>query len=69
MLFQFHENTNKKLQPKVKPPRLNGKSVSLFATRTPHRPNPIGLSLVRLDGVEGAHSPDAIIDLELSIYK
>ena len=39
---------------KVRPPRLRGGKAGLFATRTPFRPNPIGLSLVRLDGVEGS---------------
>jgi len=35
----------------VAPPRLNGKRVGLFATRSPHRPNPIGLSLCKIDSV------------------
>lgn len=38
---------------KVKPPRAGGKKVGLFATRSPHRPNPIGLSLARLDRIKG----------------
>lgn len=38
----------------VKPPRLGGKKVGMFATRSPHRPNPIGLSLAKIDRVEGA---------------
>ena len=38
---------------KVKPPRLDGAKAGLFATRTPHRPNNLGLSLVRLEAVEG----------------
>ncbi|KAJ3389373.1 hypothetical protein HDU84_008822 [Entophlyctis sp. JEL0112] len=32
----------------IKPPRLNGASVGVFSTRTPHRPAPIGLSLARI---------------------
>ena len=39
--------------PQVKPPRLDGGKTGLFATRTPHRPNNLGLSLVRLDSVKG----------------
>ena len=35
------------------PPRLDGGRVGLFATRTPHRPNPIGLSLARILEVKG----------------
>lgn len=37
---------------KVRPPRLDGRSVGVFGTRSPHRPCPIGLSLVRLDAVK-----------------
>ncbi|CAN8005097.1 unnamed protein product, partial [Ixodes hexagonus] len=37
---------------KVHPPRLNGRSVGVFGTRSPHRPCPIGLSLVQLDAVK-----------------
>jgi len=39
------------MKAKVTPPRL-GRRVGLFATRTPHRPHAIGLSLVKLDGVD-----------------
>ena len=39
-------------RPKVRPPRST-KRRGVFATRSPHRPNPIGLSAVRLIGVEG----------------
>jgi tRNA-Thr(GGU) m(6)t(6)A37 methyltransferase TsaA len=37
---------------KIAPPRLNGAKLGLFATRSPHRPVPIGLSLVKLVGVQ-----------------
>lgn len=53
LIFLFHENSNKMTRPKVHPPRLNGKSVGVFASRSPHRPNPIGLSLVKLEKIEG----------------
>jgi tRNA-Thr(GGU) m(6)t(6)A37 methyltransferase TsaA len=43
----------KPLKSKVTPPRLKGKKVGLFATRSPHRPAPIGLSLVKLEKVVG----------------
>ncbi|EOD19036.1 Nef-associated protein, partial [Emiliania huxleyi CCMP1516] len=33
---------------KVRPPRLDGAKTGLYSTRTPHRPNRVGLSLVRL---------------------
>jgi len=36
----------------ISPPRLGHMKVGLLATRTPHRPNPIGLCLVKLDRVD-----------------
>lgn len=53
LLFIFHKNTNKTIKAKVKPPRLNGGKVGVFASRSPHRPNPIGLTLAKLDGIHG----------------
>ncbi|MBI3830294.1 MAG: tRNA (N6-threonylcarbamoyladenosine(37)-N6)-methyltransferase TrmO [Planctomycetes bacterium] len=47
----FHRN--KTWKPKVLPPRGSKTKRGLFATRSPHRPNPIGLSLVRLLAVTG----------------
>lgn len=50
----------KSWQPTVRPPRLGGNvRMGVFATRSPFRPNPIGLSSVRLDriGTEGADGP------------
>ena len=50
--FVFHANTRAEWKPKVKPPRLGGnKSLGVFATRSPTRPAPIGLSVVRFDGM------------------
>jgi tRNA-Thr(GGU) m(6)t(6)A37 methyltransferase TsaA len=50
VLFWFHLNTD--WRPKVRPPRSNDKK-GVFATRSPHRPNPIGLSVVELCRIEG----------------
>ncbi|MRG93544.1 tRNA (N6-threonylcarbamoyladenosine(37)-N6)-methyltransferase TrmO [Polyangium spumosum] len=50
VVFLFH--LNKGWRPKVLPPRSAGKRRGVLATRSPHRPNPIGLSLVRLVSVE-----------------
>jgi putative methyltransferase, YaeB/AF_0241 family len=52
LIWVFHQNKVSKYHAKVHPPRLGGKSMGLFATRTPHRPNPIGLSLVEIVKVE-----------------
>lgn len=46
--FVFHLNTSARFHAKVHPPRLEGQTMGLFATRSPHRPNPIGLSLVEI---------------------
>jgi tRNA (adenine37-N6)-methyltransferase len=50
VLYWFHENAD--WRPKVLPPRSEEKR-GVFATRAPHRPNPIGLSAVALERVEG----------------
>lgn len=50
--FVFHLNSSNKFHAKVHPPRLNGETIGVFATRSPHRPNPIGLSLVELISCE-----------------
>lgn len=52
LIWIFHQNKVARYHAKVHPPRLEGESIGLFATRTPHRPNPIGLSLVELVKVE-----------------
>ena len=47
----------KSWRPTVRPPRLGGNTrMGVFATRSPFRPNPLGLSSVRLEGIE--HRPD-----------
>jgi len=51
ILFWFHENTNWK--PLVLPPVNDRIKRGVFATRSPHRPNPIGLSLCKLLEVKG----------------
>lgn len=52
LLSWFHENHNKKTKGKILPPRLQGASMGVLATRSPHRFNPIGLTLVKLESVE-----------------
>jgi tRNA-Thr(GGU) m(6)t(6)A37 methyltransferase TsaA len=54
ILFVFHKNVEQARgwRPKVQPPRSATKR-GVFATRSPHRPNPIGLSAVKIDRVEG----------------
>lgn len=53
LLWGFSEIQAKGWSPMVKPPRLGGNTrMGVFATRSPFRPNPIGLSSVRLEGME-----------------
>lgn len=54
IIFAFHKSVTTQFKPTVRPPRLGGnKRVGVFATRSPFRPNPIGLSVVELTGVSG----------------
>lgn len=59
LLWQFSEAIREEWSPTVRPPRLGGnRRLGVFATRSPFRPNPVGLSSVRLLGVEiGAEGP------------
>jgi len=53
LIWEFSEAVRETWSPTVRPPRLGGnKRVGVFATRSPFRPNAIGLSSVRLDSVE-----------------
>ncbi len=53
LIFVFHGLPAGQWQPTVRPPRLGGhRRMGVFATRSPFRPNPLGLSAVRLERVE-----------------
>lgn len=53
LLWHFSEVRRSDWSPTVRPPRLGGNTrMGVFATRSPYRPNPIGLSSVRLERVE-----------------
>ena len=53
LIFQFHQAVREGWSPTVRPPRLGGnRRMGVFATRSPFRPNALGLSSVRLDRVE-----------------
>jgi tRNA-Thr(GGU) m(6)t(6)A37 methyltransferase TsaA len=50
VVFEFHANTLVQVKKtKIRPPRAGGIKVGQLATRSPHRPNCLGLSLVRID--------------------
>lgn len=53
LLWEFSEAADKGWSPTVRPPRLGGNArKGVFATRSPFRPNPIGLSSVKLEKIE-----------------
>ena len=53
LIWEFSANKEVAPSPTVRPPRLGGNvRMGVFATRSPYRPNPLGLSCVRLDHVE-----------------
>jgi tRNA (adenine37-N6)-methyltransferase len=53
ILYHFHKNAPH-TKSKVAPPRLSGQKIGVFSTRSPHRPCPIGLSLVHIDKIENS---------------
>uniref|UniRef100_A0A0D9XDY4 TsaA-like domain-containing protein n=1 Tax=Leersia perrieri TaxID=77586 RepID=A0A0D9XDY4_9ORYZ len=63
IIYVFHLNTDldkmwndparSKLKAKVRVPRLKGGKMGVLATRSPHRPNPIGLSVAKVEAVDG----------------
>ncbi len=53
LIWQFSQAVREGWSPTVRPPRLGGNTrMGVFATRSPFRPNPVGLSCVRLLGIE-----------------
>ena len=53
LIWQFSENLRSDWSPTVRPPRLGGNThLGVFATRSPFRPNAIGLSAVKLESIE-----------------
>lgn len=60
LIWQFSQSLREGWSATVRPPRLGGNvRMGVFATRAPYRPNPIGLSCVRLEGIDfgGAEGP------------
>lgn len=53
IIWDFSESHKDRWSPTVRPPRLGGNTrVGVFATRSPFRPNPLGLSCVKLEHIE-----------------
>ena len=59
LIWEFSQAVRQKWSPTVRPPRLGGNTrMGVFATRSPFRPNPIGLSVVQLEEIV-LHGKDA----------
>ena len=59
LIFGFHETLDQGWKPTVRPPRLGGNQrIGVFASRSTFRPNGLGLSLVKLEGID-RNSPDS----------
>lgn len=62
LIWEFSENKDKKWSNTVRPPRLGGnKRLGVFSTRSPFRPNSLGLSCVELIGVEDTESDGKVL--------
>ena len=62
LIWEFSANSTRgQWQPTVRPPRLGGNErMGVFATRSPFRPNPLGLSCVEIDSIE-LDTPDGLV--------
>lgn len=62
LLWQFSETIGKDITPTVRPPKLGGNEhIGVFATRSPFRPNNIGLSSVKIEKIDFDENMGAII--------
>lgn len=61
LIWEFSANKEVPFSPTVRPPRLGGNTrMGVFATRSPYRPNKMGLSCVKIEKIE-LHTPDGPI--------
>jgi len=62
LIWEFSANRHTGWQPTVRPPRLGGNThMGVFATRSPYRPNPLGLSCVEIESVDLRSSEGPVI--------
>ncbi len=65
LIWGFSLNDKKEFSPTVRPPRLGGnKRMGVFATRSPFRPNPIGLSCVKIEKIVSEEENGMVIYVE-----
>jgi tRNA-Thr(GGU) m(6)t(6)A37 methyltransferase TsaA len=64
LIWHFSQNSKTNWSPTVRPPRLGGNTrMGVFATRSPYRPNPIGLSSVKLLGVHKTKEHGSVLEI------
>ncbi len=64
IIWQFSRAADKEWSPTVRPPRLGGnKRIGVFATRSPFRPNSLGLSCVKLESIEFSETLGPILNV------
>lgn len=63
LITHLHLSISKRTRGKVHPPRLQGKKIGVMASRSPHRPNNIGLTLARIVSCVGDELQLAEVDL------
>ncbi len=62
LIWHFSEATKENWSPTVRPPRLGGNTrIGVFATRSPYRPNPLGLSSVKIINIEQTQKLGTVI--------
>ena len=65
LVFVFHSHGGNKWKPTIRPPRLGGKAkMGVLASRSPHRPNPLGLSVVKIRRIDLAAKGGPEIEVE-----
>lgn len=65
IVFVFHDHGGHPWKPTIRPPRLGGnKKVGVLASRSPHRPNPLGISAVKISKINLDHPDGPQIEVE-----
>ncbi|MBQ7906684.1 MAG: tRNA (N6-threonylcarbamoyladenosine(37)-N6)-methyltransferase TrmO [Clostridia bacterium] len=64
VIWGFNKAEYKEFSPTVRPPRLGGNTrVGVFASRSPYRPNSLGLSLLKIEGIEKTENEGYVLHL------
>lgn len=64
VIWGFSEAKSEKFSPTVRPPRLGGNTrVGVFASRSPYRPNPLALSVLKIEGIRKDPKYGYVLDL------